>query len=515
MKVATGAQMKQLDSLTIEECGIPGIVLMENAGLKVVESIEEFFNYDIAGKRIMIFVGKGNNGGDGLVAARHLHNKKARVKIYLSADPGLFAGDAAVNMSIISKMHIPVYQLDNEASITRMNVAMKKADLLVDALFGTGFKGVPKGRVGNIIRDINRSEVPVIAVDIPSGLEADTGKVRGQGIKADITVTFGLPKIGLLIEPGATMTGTLKIVDISIPTNIIDRMGLKIEMPTRSWCKQQLPERISTSHKGTFGHVVVIGGSNGMSGAPVLAGKAALKFGAGLVTIAVPRSLQQVVAAQVPEALTKGLPEAGNSTFSQEALSELLSITGKASAVVIGPGLSTEETVKSLFISLMSKMRKPTVVDADGLNILANISTVEVPRKLVITPHPGEMGRLLGISTAQVQSDRLQAVIQAAKKYKAVTVLKGTRSLTATPEECLYINTTGNPGMATAGTGDVLAGMIGSLLAQGLSADCSAAVATFIHGWAADAALEDSSIMGLTAGDVLGGISKVLQSINR
>lgn len=507
--------MRELDRTAIEDMGIPGIVLMENAGLRVVEVIEKYFDHQVAGKRIAVFAGKGNNGGDGLVIARHLVNKKARVKVYLLADPEAFTGDAATNMAIISKMNVPIYRLQEESSLTRMQIALKCADMVVDAIFGTGFRGSPRGIAGQVIKEINAAGVPVLSVDIPSGLEADTGKVKGECIKADITVTFGLPKLGLLVEPGASVTGKLVVGDISIPESVIDRAGLNMEMLTCDWCRQQLPKRQATGHKGTYGHVLVIGGSNGMTGAPVLAAQAALKSGAGLVTVAVPRSLQHLVAAQVPEALTKGLPETENEVFSQEALDDLLSLISKATAVVIGPGISREETVKSLLAAMLPKVYKPAVIDADALTLIAELNDVTLPRNVVLTPHPGEMARLLHCSTGQVQGDRLAAVRQAAEKYRATTILKGARSLIATPEGDLYINTTGNPGMATGGSGDVLAGMVGALLAQGLTLDKASAAAAFIHGWAGDEAVKETGEMGLVAGDLVRYIPKVLHTLGR
>ncbi len=517
MKVVTGAQMRALDQAAIHQLGIPGIALMENAGLRVVETIADYFDNRLTGKRVTIIAGKGNNGGDGLVVARHLYNKQARVKIFLTAGPGELSGDAAVNMGIIEKLDIPVYQLQEEDDLTRLNVSLLYTDMVVDAMFGTGFHGPPRGRAGQIIQTVNDSRVPVLAVDIPSGLEADTGKIKGPCIRADITVTFALPKLGLLVEPGAGVTGKLVIGDISIPRSLVDSAGLKMETADLDWCAQQVPRRQATGHKGTYGHVLVIGGSSGMVGAPVMAAKAALKTGAGLVTVAVPKSLQALVASQVSETLTAGLPETGAGTFSAEAAEQLMPLVAGASAVVIGPGMSRHDEVEVLLKAVLPKLHKPTVVDADALNIIARVEQAELqlPGSAVLTPHPGEMARLLGCSTGQVQSDRLAAVTAAAKKYRATVLLKGARSLVATPDEYLYVNTTGNPGMATGGSGDVLAGMLGALLAQGLMTGKAGAVAAFLHGLAGDEAAAVKGQMGLVAGDLIEQIPHVLHTLGR
>ncbi|WP_366922922.1 NAD(P)H-hydrate dehydratase [Metallumcola ferriviriculae] len=515
MKVVTSDEMQQLDQKAIK-LGIPGVILMENAGFKVVESIQNYFGGQLADKQVTIVVGKGNNGGDGLVIARHLSNSKVKVKIFLTSDPTEYSGDAATNMRIVEQMGIPVFRLEDENDLTRLNVTLLYTDMVVDAIFGTGFRGSPRGLTAQVMETVNESGVPVLAVDVPSGLDASSGKIKGVCVRADITVTFALPKLGLLVEPGVGAVGKLVVADISIPQSLLDSTGSRTEMVDLDWCIQAIPPRESTGHKGTYGHVLVIGGSMGMSGAPILAAKAALKAGAGLVTLAVPRSIQQITAAQITEILTCGVAETASGTFAAaEAAAQLQPLISTATAVVIGPGMSQGDEVGVFLAALLPKIHKPLVIDADALNIIAGLEGMRFLRSTVLTPHPGEMARLLGQSVGQVQSSRLEAVTEAVKKYGTTVLLKGARSLTATSEQFVYVNTTGNPGMATGGSGDVLAGIIGALLAQGLATEKAAAAGAYLHGLAGDEAASVQGQMGLVAGDLPEMLPRVLRRLGR
>jgi NAD(P)H-hydrate epimerase len=514
MKLVTAEEIKGLDQKAMTLFGIPGMVLMENAGLQGITAIQEIL-LRLEGKRILIFAGKGNNGGDGFVIARHLTNKGAEVKVFLLGRPEEIKGDAAQNLHILNKMEIKIYPLVTEKDLQRVDIALHYANLLVDAIYGTGFKGSALGVTGEAIRRINSAKKPVVAVDIPSGLEADTGRVLGPCVKATCTVTFGLPKLGLFLDPGARYAGTVKVADISLPHRLMDYSQLKHNLITRNWCQGLLPSRDVAGHKGTYGRVLVAGGSMGMTGAVSLAAKAALRSGAGLVTALVPASLEKILAAKTTEVMTYPLPDVDGGYLSQEAVEPFLQAAEKASVIVLGMGLGDHrETIRWLH-QVLPAIKAPVVLDADGLNGLVGHTNLlsRMTGPVVVTPHPGEMSRLVGISAPRVQDNRIKIARQAAAEWKAIVVLKGAGTIVANPEGEVYINTSGNPGMATGGTGDVLAGIIAGLIAQGLEPVQAAGVGVYAHGAAGDEAAQAKGQMGLIAGDVLDALPEVWRGL--
>ncbi len=510
MRVVTAEEMQQLDQSTIKEIGIPGLVLMENAGLQVVGVVKDILK-DVRGKTVTVFAGKGNNGGDGFVVARHLLNMGADVRVLLFGDVKEIKGDAKVNLDILTAIGHKVHSITNVNSTNIVKVAMVYTDLVVDAVFGTGFKGAVDEHAGNIFEIINGAGKPVVAVDIPSGLEANTGKTYGPCVKATHTVTFGLPKIGLLVYPGVDYTGALIVADISIPPLLAEKQGINKFLLTPELVGSWLPKRLPESHKGTFGRVAVIGGSEGMSGAAVLASLAALRAGAGLVTLGVPRSLHGLMEVKLTEVMTRPLPETDQKSISRDAMNEVQILTEWADVSALGPGISTEAATQALVRDLVAGLTKPAVIDADGLNALAGhtelLNKCQAP--LVLTPHPAEMARLLGIKTPEVQDNRIEVVQTAARMWGVTVVLKGARTLIAGADGSVYINPTGNPGMATGGSGDVLTGIIAGLLAQGLPPVQGAAAGVFIHGQAADYASAGKGQLGLVAGDILEALPAV------
>jgi hydroxyethylthiazole kinase-like uncharacterized protein yjeF len=461
VKIASAAEMRRLDELATTDYDIPSIVLMENAGLRVVEAVKHILG-NVSGKRILVFAGKGNNGGDGLVVTRHLFNAGAEVKTFLLAPPEEIKGDARINLAIAQKMQAKICPVLVERDLQRVDIALLYPDLIVDAIYGTGFKGAAQGVAGRVIEMINRVGKPVVAVDLPSGLEADTGNVHGPCIQATETITFCLPKLGLVLDPGARYTGRLTVADISIPAGLVDRQNIRRELLSASWCAARLTERDAAGHKGSYGHVVVAGGAVGMTGAVAMTGLAALRAGAGLVTVGVPRSLNAALEIKTQEVMTRPLPETDTSSLGLEALEPLLSLTQEATVLAIGPGMSRHPGGALLLQKLLPQLTVPVVIDADGLNLLAEKLEVlkEVTVPVVLTPHPGEMARLLGANTTKVQSNRLAVAGQAAREWGVCVVLKGSGTVIASPEGDLYLNPTGNPGMATAGAGDVLTGVI-------------------------------------------------------
>ncbi len=514
MHVVTAGEMKALDAAAMEEYGIAGLVLMENAGRQVVEVVREVLG-EVRDRVVMVFIGKGNNGGDGLVAARHLTNLGAEVKVLALDDIANITGNAAVNLAIWQKMGQKIYSVQHGDGINIVRLLLMNTDLIMDAVYGTGFRGKVPEKAGRIIEVLNGSGKPIIAVDIPSGLDADSGKVRGPCIQAVRTVTFGLPKLGLILEPGVDYTGRLHIADISIPAHLVEKSAPPRYLITDELVREWLPQRPSGAHKGNFGHALVVAGSRGMTGAAGLAGESALRTGAGLVTVGVPETLHDIMEVKLTEVMTTPLPDTGAGILSGEAGQVILTNLGKADVLAIGPGLSTAPEVVDLLKELLLSIRVPCVLDADALNAIEGegeiLKKVQVP--VVISPHPGEMARLMGISVREVQEDRLEVAVRAAAAWNVVVLLKGARTVVAAPNGAIYINPTGNPGMATGGSGDVLTGVVASLIAQGLEPSRAAAAGAYIHGLAGDLAVGEKGMAGLVAGDILSALPAAIQRV--
>ena len=505
MKVATAAQMREMDRQTIEESYVPGLVLMENAALRVVDVLQERFA-PLAGKRIAVVCGKGNNGGDGLAVARHLAARfGAEVTVGLAAEPSQFKGDAAANYRMAQ-----AFGLDIRPAA---GMDLGQADVLVDALLGTGIRGAVTGDAASLIHAMNDSGKPTVAVDVPSGVNADTGAVEGPCVRATLTVTFALPKYGLLDFPGAEYAGELVVSDIAMPRAVMQADHVSVSMTEAADVARWLPARVNgrDSNKGKFGHVLVFAGSSGFVGAPVMVAEAAARTGAGLVTLAIPEGIHQPAMARVsPVVMTRGLTQSREGTFGPEALEAALKLTEKSSAVALGPGLGHGPPAAAFVRGLVARCPVPLVVDADALTLLSQepdrgaslIRGRSAPT--ILTPHPGEMGRLLGTDTDAVQSDRRAAVTQAAETYGCVALLKGARTLITSPEGLLYVNTTSNAGMATGGAGDVLTGVLAALLAQHLEPLQAAAAGAYLHGLAGDlVAAAQGGPAGLIATDLI------------
>ncbi|HHU31433.1 MAG TPA: NAD(P)H-hydrate dehydratase [Clostridia bacterium] len=515
MKLLTAGEMRALDEKAISSFSIPGIILMENAGIRMVEAITEHLRGQIQGKRFLIFAGKGNNGGDGFVVARQLINKGAEVKVFLLHPANSLQGDAKTNYDILVKMGAKIYPVLQPRDFKRVEIALTYADYLIDAILGTGFKGTLQGLTADLVELLNKSSKPIFAIDIPSGLEADTGKANGSCIKATLTVTFGFPKIGLCMEKAKQYVGKLYLGHISFPPVLNEEAPGEKQIITAELVKDWLPKRDPDGHKGTFGHLLVVGGSEGMTGSVTLTATSALRTGAGMVTIGLPRSLRTILEAKTLEIMTKPLAETEEHTISTEALQSLLTLSKKMKAIVIGPGLSKNVSSIDLVLNYVRQIELPVVVDADGLAALAGQAEVVASLKapLVLTPHPGEMARLMDISTTKVQADRLNVALACARKYQAYTVLKGSRTIVATPDGQIYINLRGNSGLATAGSGDVLAGVIGSFLAQGLSPSRACVCGVYLHSLAGDVAAENLDENSLIASDLISYFPQAFRNI--
>lgn len=513
MKVVTAEEMREIDRRAIEVIGIPGVVLMENAGRAVADTVKKLLS-NVANPRVCIFAGKGNNGGDGFVVARHLANSEVRVKTFLLGEIGQVQGDAKTNLDILIGMGMEVEEL-NADMLPTARVAVSMSDLVIDAVFGTGFKGEVEGYVSHVIDTINESGRPVVAVDVPSGLDSTTGMVSSSCIRATYTVTFGLPKVGLLLYPGAAYAGELVIADIGIPGFLLADESLKLNLSTGDDIRHWIPRREKDSHKGTFGKALVMAGSPNMAGAAVLASTAALKAGAGIVTLGVPLSLHSVMNSKLTEVMTRGLPETESGSISLQAQPLLDGLSRGAAALAVGPGLSTHSETAQLVRNMVMTTSVPTVVDADGISAIAQdpgtLKAAKAP--IVLTPHPGEMARLTGLSIQEVERDRLNVALRAVSQWGKIVVLKGARTIIADPSGIAYINPTGNPGMATAGSGDVLTGIITGLLAQGMRPFDAAVLGVYVHGLAGDIASSKLGEMGVTAMDILGNVPDALRRL--
>lgn len=511
MKIVTAAQMQLLDRQTITEARTPGLVLMERAGAGIVHHLEHRYS-PLKDRRLAIVCGKGNNGGDGLVAARFLARKGVKVHVALTVKPTDLSKDARV-------MHGRLLRSAKRATVRTitdpeaLRDLLSSSDLILDALFGTGLSKAVSGFYEQAIQIINQAGRPVIAVDIPSGLHADTGQVLGVAVRAKSTVTFGLPKIGLYVGQGIDHAGSIQVVDIGIPPAFVDGVDSRTLLLTPGSAKGALPLRSVSSHKGTFGHAGIIAGSVGKTGAAAMAAIAALRVGTGLVTVAIPSSVNDTLEAKVLEVMTTPMPETKARTLARSGLERLQAFARERTALAIGPGLTTHPETVELVQELVKRIDKPCVLDADALNALAGKASLLTEAKMppILTPHPGEMSRLeVGASTQSVNADRIGVASRFARERGVLVVLKGARTVIARPDGMVAICPTGNPGMATAGTGDVLTGMIVGLLAQGLSQWDAACTATYLHGLAGDFAAGAFGEAAMTAGDLIEHIPQAL-----
>ncbi|MEH7097367.1 NAD(P)H-hydrate dehydratase [Neobacillus vireti] len=513
MWVAGQKEMQQLDHYTIDKLGLPGVVLMENAGARVVEEIVASSTH--VNPRVMILAGSGNNGGDGFVIARRLYDLGFDLLLCLVVPPERIKGDAKVHFDVYRNRQLPILYL-HESSLEMVKSEMNQADLIVDALLGTGISGPVREPFASVISLINEygGRKLIISVDIPSGMNSDSGKVEGTAVKATKTITFVFPKRGFFLQDGPKFVGEWKAVDISVPPSIVEELGLALpRVVTKELVNHSVPHRPKHGHKGTFGHVLVVGGSKFYVGAPIFSAKAALNAGAGLVTLAVPESIYPMAAAQNPESLFLPLPDEGGH-FSVEAIDHLSSLLNPFTSVAIGPGISRfpggEFWMKSV-LSLLAN--KPVVVDADALFLLRN--ELEVVREykgdIIFTPHPGEMARLLNMTVKEVEEDRIGIAKAFARDYGVYLLLKGHRSVIAAPDGDVFINPHGNDALGKGGSGDVLTGMIASFLAQGATAVKALVAASYLHARAGEEKAEALSSYGVGPLDLVDGIRKQLR----
>jgi hydroxyethylthiazole kinase-like uncharacterized protein yjeF len=514
MRVLNTQQMREADRRTIDEIGIPSIVLMENAGRQAVAAMEAAFE-DLANSHVGVLCGRGNNGGDGFVVARTLIQRGVETSVFLLGSVADVRGDARTNLEVLGRIGLTVVEITNAQEWELHFSEISQCELLVDAILGTGFNGQLSGLLETVVADVNGLGVPVVSIDLPTGVSADTHEVAGEAIDASMTVTLAAPKIPLILPPADAHGGDLVIADIGIPLPILDDIeGPHIEILTREDMRDLVPARTSDSHKGDFGRVLVVAGSFGRSGAAHLAGLGALRSGAGLVTIATPRSCVPMIAALAPEYMTEPLEETAAGMIDYAALDRVLDI--QADVIAIGPGLGRSPGTAAFVQGLLERAGVPLVLDADALNAFAGEPDRLVGRDgvdVIITPHPGEMARLLNISVEAVQHDRLRHATEFAAAHRLHVVLKGHRTVIAGPDNRAFINLTGNSGMATGGTGDLLTGMIAAWFAQLLDAEAACRLAVYLHGSAGDLAEADEGEVALIAGDVASRLGDALMEL--
>ncbi|MBS7297804.1 MAG: NAD(P)H-hydrate dehydratase [Eubacteriales bacterium] len=503
--ICTAAQMRTLDKNAIETTGISGIVLMENAAIACVGVLSEHF--DIKNTSFAVFCGKGNNGGDGFAIARHLFNKGADVVVYLTAGSS-FEGDALTNYRIIRSLGITIIELDNSEYLKGF---IKSADCVIDAILGTGISGAPYGMSAYAIEAINEYADFVFSVDVPSGINSDTGDVRGCAVKADITVTFAAYKSGMFLYPAAEYMGEIILKDISIPQFIADTNGGRCFLSTWDGVKKVYPKRTENSHKGDYGKILVIGGSVGMAGAVAMSAKAALKCGAGLVTAAVPTSINNIIQEKIDEVMTIPLPEDGG-RIAKNAAERLARRANVCDAVLFGPGLGRSNSLTEFTEAFLPLLTVPTVIDADGLYAISQRPSLlqNCRAEIIMTPHSSEMGYLIGKTAEDVEKDRLSIATDYASKNGITLILKGHHTIITAPDGDVTINTTGNSGMAGAGSGDILSGMITALIARDVMPYDAAVSAVYLHGKAGDFAAEKLGKDSMCAGDIISAIPQIL-----
>lgn len=503
MKIVTPNEMKAIDRKSIQDIGIPGAVLMENAALKVFNAAVDMLG-NARDKRVLVFAGKGHNGGDGFAAARHLKNAGADVEIFLIGDKNSLFGDAKLNFSIIINMDIPVYEVLSVEELEHLNTSLY-GDLIIDALLGTGISGAVKPPISDTIKLINTLGIPILSVDIPSGINGEDGTICETAVKADKTVTFALPKRGHFLYPGAEYTGELFIEDIGIPEKVIESEDIKGKLVTYEYIQSLFKKRKKDTHKGTYGKVFILAGSTGFTGAAYMVCQSALRSGSGLIVLGIPESLNQTMEVKLTEPMTLPLPEGPKGILNREALPIIMEQLKDAEAIAIGPGLSTHKEIGEIVRAIIKDAEIPAVLDADALTVLAEDPDILKHKKspIIITPHPGEMARLLNTDTSSIQKNRITAAVEAASRWKVTAVLKGANTVTADPDGHFYINTTGNPGMAAGGSGDVLTGIIVSLLGQGMASLDAALAGVFVHGLAGDLAAKTKGEWGLTPSDIM------------
>lgn len=504
MKIATREAIKEIDRMAVEKYGIPELVLMENAGRAVANVVQREFPDRGS---IAVFCGGGNNGGDGFVAARHLISAGKKVTTYLLKNKNEYSGSARINLDSLSKISKDVKRLRSNFS------NYQKSELVVDSIFGTGLKREIKGPYRKIIETINSLETPKVAVDLPSGIDADKGIPLGAAVTADVTVTFVCPKLGISTYPGLDHCGKIYVAGISTPKAVEDKISC--ELITFEKCRSVIRKRPADTHKGSYGHTLIIAGSSGKTGAAALCAHASVRSGSGLVTVGVPGSIAGSVDEKLTEAMSVSFKDEGRGFFSESSLKQATSALSSKTSLAVGPGMSVNQDTEKFLLKILKESHVPVVADADAVNIIAEnknlLKKLKVP--VVLTPHPGEMARLVGKAPGEIQLSRAEHAEKFAVSHGCYVVLKGARSVVAAPDGRVFINPTGNPGMSSGGMGDVLTGVISGLISQKYSPLQACVLGTFVHGLSGDIASKEKGPSGITATDVADSVPRALKQV--
>jgi len=517
VRVVNAEQMRQIEEKAIHHYGIPSVLLMENAAWAVVEEIRHCLpkEADLSGRKAVILVGKGNNGGDGLAVARHLVLQGMDVTVFLFAGLKELKGDAALNLRLFQGTTGKCFVIEGEKQRRLTRLALGQADVVVDALFGIGMRGALPSLVEEYVDEVNRAPGWVVSIDIPSGVDANTGKVYRTAIHAQTTITFGLPKWGLFLGEGPDYSGRVVVDAISIPASYLEDEGISTFVLTDDAVRKMLPIRKLNGHKGTHGKGVLVAGSKGMSGAAVLAGRGALRSGIGLLQIVAPQGIAKEVDTAITEATIWSAP--GDEYLSGEAWPVILKQSKGAQALAVGPGLTQNPEFILVLGEILRSISCPVILDADALNQVAIEPSLLGLRNgrgpLIVTPHPGEMARLCQCSVEDVESNRLDLAVAKAVEWEAVVVLKGSVTIIASPDGRAFFNPTGNPGLGTGGTGDVLTGSILAWLAQGVAPLDAACLGVYLHGKSADVLAQEYGWSGFTASEVADTLPKVRREL--
>ncbi|MBN1825125.1 MAG: NAD(P)H-hydrate dehydratase [Candidatus Eisenbacteria bacterium] len=514
MEILSPEEMRETDRVAIEEMGIPSLDLMECAGSAVGRAIRE--RVGMTQGRVVVLCGKGNNGGDGMVVARWLSSRGQEAEVILFCRGEDLRGDAAVNYALLRDLPVPLHELPDDSRDSFAAERIAGADLLVDALLGTGFAGAPRGRVAEAIRLTHRWPGMIVALDVPSGVNGANGAVEGDVVRADWTVTLCRPKQGLYLYPGREYAGRIVTVPIGIPADALARVGPKTFLFDEESASPLIRLRRRDAHKGNFGRILIAGGSPCLTGAPLLAGRAALRSGAGLVTLGVPSSLQSLYAARVMELMTLPLADR-EGTHTGEGARIFLDDPGRFDTLAVGPGFGRGGDQEAFVDEVLARWEGPVVFDADALRTLAGKEDrMRASRaKVILTPHLGELEAMTGATREAIVEDRIGFVRRWAERVGAILVLKGNPTLVADPEGYVSLNTTGNPGMATAGSGDVLTGIVAALLGTGLGAADAARLGVWLHGRAGDLAAGRKGEAGMIAGDLVEALPATLHPLEK
>ncbi len=515
MRVVTAAEMRRLDRLTIDVHGVPSLRLMERAGQSVVDVILERWTH-LAKRGVLVVAGKGNNGGDGLVIARLLRQRKFPCEVACIAPAADLSPDATTHLERYRAVKGPFTEIP-PGDLDPLRDRMKNKGLLVDALLGTGLRSPVEGFLADVVELMNASGLPIVAVDTPSGLDADRGTPLGATIQAEATVTFGFPKAGQVIYPGVVYSGDLVVADIGIHPEAAAAVDPSVELLDPADVVRLLPRRADDSHKGSYGHLLVMAGSRGKTGAAVLGCRAAMRVGTGLVTLAAPRGLNEILAGALVESMTETLGRPGEDQWPALGVADWHGLAERKSAILFGPGVGVHASARTTLETLLEHCSLPWLIDADGLNNLAaDVSRLRGARvPPVLTPHPGEMSRLAGLDTAEVNGDRIGIARAFAAAHRCHLVLKGARTVMATPEGQVSINPTGNSGMASGGMGDVLAGIVAGFLAQGLPPKDAVRLGVYLHGRTGDRVADERGGVGLIASDLVDELPRAIRELTQ